>query len=259
MRKLTPEERIIKKAQKKIKDAEYYAIHRVKILANVTEYRNENSDKISEQRKFHYILNQDRLIAKSREYAELNPEKISIRKKEYRDSHKDDAKEYAKGYAIANKEKLSEYIKEYTIKNQDIIKEYHKEYRGNNLQNRNKYEKNRLSSDPLYKISKSIGTLIRQSITGHGYSKTSNTAKILGCTFEFFKSYIESKFEPWMDWSCHGRCNGELNYGFDLDHIIPTSSAITEAEVIKLNHYTNFQPLCSYTNRYIKRDRLDWV
>jgi hypothetical protein len=28
-----------------------------------------------------------------------------------------------------------------------------------------------------------------------------------------------------------------------MDHIIPISSAKTEEEIIKLNHYTNFQPL----------------
>ena len=27
-------------------------------------------------------------------------------------------------------------------------------------------------------------------------------------------------------------------------------------DIYKLNHYTNLQPLCSYTNRYIKKDRL---
>ena len=29
---------------------------------------------------------------------------------------------------------------------------------------------------------------------------------------------------------------------------------ITEADIINLNHYTNLQPLCSYTNRNLKRD-----
>lgn len=39
------------------------------------------------------------------------------------------------------------------------------------------------------------------------------------------------------------------NYGeWHLDHIIPISSAKTEEEVIKLNHYTNFQPLWAEDN-----------
>jgi hypothetical protein len=57
-----------------------------------------------------------------------------------------------------------------------------------------------------------------------------------------------------MTWENRGLYNGELNYGWDIDHIIPLSSAITEDDVYKLNHHKNLQPLCSYTNRYIKKD-----
>jgi hypothetical protein len=53
--------------------------------------------------------------------------------------------------------------------------------------------------------------------------------------------------------------NKELNYGWDIDHIIPVSSATSEEEVIKLNHYTNLQPLCSKINRNIKKDKLDFI
>lgn len=61
-----------------------------------------------------------------------------------------------------------------------------------------------------------------------------------------------------MTWENRGLYNGELDYGWDLDHITPISSAKTENEIIRLNHYTNFQPLCSYTNRYIKCNKLDY-
>jgi len=60
-------------------------------------------------------------------------------------------------------------------------------------------------------------------------------------------------------WENRGLYNGELNYGWDIDHIIPLSSALTEEKLIKLNHYTNLQPLCSYTNRYIKKDNLNYA
>ena len=57
-----------------------------------------------------------------------------------------------------------------------------------------------------------------------------------------------------MNWNNYGIYNGEFNYGWDLNHIIPISSAKSEEEIIKLNHYTNLQPLCSKTNRDIKRN-----
>ena len=87
-----------------------------------------------------------------------------------------------------------------------------------------------------------------------GFNKSRKTTEILGCSFEELKSYLESKFEPWMNWENRGLYNGELNYGWDVDHIIPLSSAKTEDDVIKLNDYTNLQPLCSKINRDIKKD-----
>jgi hypothetical protein len=55
-----------------------------------------------------------------------------------------------------------------------------------------------------------------------------------------------------MNWGNRGKYNGEFNYGWDLDHIIPICSAKNDAEVYELNHYKNFQPLCSKVNRDIK-------
>ena len=56
-------------------------------------------------------------------------------------------------------------------------------------------------------------------------------------------SISESKFESWMTWDNYGLYNGELNYGWDIDHIIPLASAKT---------------VCSKVNRYIKKDILDF-
>jgi hypothetical protein len=67
---------------------------------------------------------------------------------------------------------------------------------------------------------------------------------------------LESKFEIWMNWDNYGLYNGEFNYGWDIDHIMPLFSAKTEEDVLKLNHYTNLQPLCSKVNRHIKSSKI---
>ena len=61
-----------------------------------------------------------------------------------------------------------------------------------------------------------------------------------------------------MTWDNYGKYNGEFNCGWDIDHIIPTMVAKTEEDLIKLNHYTNMQPLCSKINRDIKKDSVTW-
>jgi hypothetical protein len=96
--------------------------------------------------------------------------------------------------------------------------------------------------------------LIWKSITRNGYSKRSKTYQILGCTFEEFKIHLEKQFEPWMNWDNYGLYNGELNYGWDIDHVIPHSFGKTEEDIAELNHHGNLQPLCSKINRDIKRN-----
>jgi 5-methylcytosine-specific restriction endonuclease McrA len=109
----------------------------------------------------------------------------------------------------------------------------------------------RWKNDTNYKLSIIIRRVIRNSIVS---KKSKKSQEILGCSFEDFKAYLESKFEFWMNWENYGLYNGEVNYGWDIDHIIPLSSAKLEEEIVKLNHYTNLQPLCSKVNRDIKKN-----
>jgi hypothetical protein len=200
-----------------------------------------------------------------KKYREDNKNILSEKRKIYVEKNKDKIKEYF----IHNKDRIDEYQKEYKSMNSDAIKKYQKEYYNSNIEEnreyrrndqrnnkveRNKREKLRRDFDDLYRLRCMVRSCLKNSIKRGGYGKNSKTIDILGCSFDELKLYIESKFEDWMNWNNHGLYNGELNYGWDIDHIIPISSAKTEEDVIKLNHYMNLQPLCGYLNRYIKRD-----
>ena len=155
-------------------------------------------------------------------------------------------KEYLKIYYQNNKEKLEKYHKQYQENNKEKLKEYRREYKKRKKQN-----------DQLFKLKLDVSKLILQTLKNNGYSKNTKTYNILGCSFEDFKLYIESQFESWMNWDNKGNPKDgiiEPNKSWDIDHIIPISTAINEEDIIKLNHYTNLRPLCSYTNRFIKRD-----
>ena len=97
----------------------------------------------------------------------------------------------------------------------------------------------------LYLISKSRNCIFG-SYKRRGFTKKSYTSKILGCTWNEFKNYLEDN--PYGF-----KINQE---GLDLDHITPISSAKSEEDIIKLNHYTNFQLLPSVYNRWIKSCKL---
>ena len=152
----------------------------------------------------------------------------------------------------------TENKKEYYIKNKEILQAKNKKYRIENKEKENKrkneYVKKRCVIDEVYRMKIRCRKIFSNAFKNIGLSKEKRTHEILGCTFDEFKLHLESKFESWMNWDNYGLYNGELNYGWDIDHIIPIASAITENDVIKLNHYTNLQPLCSKINRDVKRD-----
>lgn len=124
---------------------------------------------------------------------------------------------------------------------------------------RNRYKKKKYDNDPLFKIKENVRNLIYSSFSFKGKKKNTKTETILGCSFYDFKLYLESKFEPWMTWENKGNPKDgifEQNKTWDIDHIIPISSAETIDDVIRLNHYTNYQPLCTFKNRYVKKNNI---
>lgn len=199
--------------------------------------------------------------------------------KKYRDNNKDYMKVYRKinkdrikelfDLKICDPEKKKKYYlskKEYFLlkskenysKNRDKKLEYQIEYQKNNKEKRNIYLIERRKNDPLFKLITNIRNLINNSFLIMNYSKKSRTQEILGCSFIELKSHLESKFEYWMNWENRGLYNGELNYGWDIDHIIPLSSAKNEEDLIKLNHFNNLNPLCSKVNRDIKKNNIEY-
>ena len=150
-----------------------------------------------------------------------------------------------------NHEEELEKSKLWKKRNPEKVVEYRRGYMSG-------YEKKRMENDPLYNVRRTVRNLIKCSIYHKGYTKKSRTFEILGCSYEDFKLHIESHWEDWMNWDNYGLYNGKENCGWEYDHIIPVSSAKCEEDIYKLNHYSNIQPLCSYVNRCVKRDIIDW-
>jgi len=204
----------------------YYKENKEKIK----KYREDNKEYISETKKQYYLENKEIIRLKRKEARERKKEENKNIKEEKKKLNAEKRKEYLKNYQLTYKEK------------------------------RNKERKERRDSEPLYKLTMNIRKIVSSSLRSKGYKKESRTYEVLGCSYEELKQHLENQFinnNSWMNWENYGNPKDGLiepNKTWDIDHIIPLVSATNEEEVIKLNHYTNLQPLCSYNNRFIKKD-----
>jgi hypothetical protein len=167
-------------------------------------------------------------------------------KKEYYKKNKQIILEKNKEYSLLNKQKLIQYrIQRYNNDKERFLnytKDYYTQNRKKVINKQLEYEKKRLKNDNLYRFKCNIKSNIRSSFSrGQSkYKKETNTEKILGCKIADFQKYIASKFENGMSFDNHGK--------WHIDHIIPLATAKTIEDVIKLNHYTNLQPLWAIDN-----------
>jgi hypothetical protein len=208
-------------------------------------YRNDCKDCCREYKRIwsieNYKENKEVMREKSKIWRQNNPDKVKESNKKSRES--------------IDKEKTKITMKEYRQNNKEKLLLQRKEYLKNNPDMKDKFNKNRYRKmTDIQRLKLCTRNILNKSLKKEGFSKSSKTTEILGCGFEEFKLYLERKFEYWMNWENRGKYNGQFNYGWDIDHIIPLASAETEEDIIILNHYTNLQPLCSKVNRDIKRD-----
>jgi len=177
-------------------------------------------------------------------------------------STKEKSKKLNKIYWENNKEELSIENRARYYKNREKYllskKIYYQKNKEQLVQNVVSRNIQKIKTDPLFKFKHNVRSLLRKSIVGKGYKKNTKTELILGINLNEFLIYIERKFEPWMSWDNYGMYNGEFDYGWDLDHIIPMSSANSETEVLALSKFSNLQPLCSKVNRDIKKSLLNF-
>ncbi len=104
---------------------------------------------------------------------------------------------------------------------------------------RTQYAKNRRKIDPCFRIAQNLRVRLYRFIKSHG----SNISAIreLGCTLENLKFHLESMFQSGMTWENYGK--------WEIDHIIPLSSAKTKEDLVALCYYANLQPLWKEQNR----------
>jgi hypothetical protein len=106
--------------------------------------------------------------------------------------------------------------------------------------NKNEQNKIRRKNDPIFRITRILRS--RFSAVVNSDEKESSVLKLLGCTLEFFKKWIEFQFDETMTWNNHG----EWHY----DHVTPCSSFDMSniEEQQKCFCWKNFRPLLKSVN-----------
>ena len=164
----------------------------------------------------------------------------------------EEKKEYFKKRYLAKRKEILEKKKEYYLLNRDKILEKKKIYTANNSDKKKQYyeknkkkinewkkifDRNKYHADVSFKLKVLLRTRIRKAVMKNNKSK--KTMKLLGCTMEEFKKYLESKFTKGMTWD-----------KIHIDHIKPCIlfDLTNPEEQAKCFHYTNLQPLWAIDN-----------
>ncbi|CAB4133984.1 hypothetical protein UFOVP267_6 [uncultured Caudovirales phage] len=129
-------------------------------------------------------------------------------------------------------------------KNKDKIVAYNKMYGQKNRKELNKkaceINKIRRKNDPNFALMRRERVRVYDVLKG--IRKAAKTETLLGCSYDFFRGYIEGKFVENMGWHNMGE--------WHIDHIQPLCSFdLNDLEQQKKAfHYTNQQPLWAMDN-----------
>lgn len=104
------------------------------------------------------------------------------------------------------------------------------------------YEKKKWDTDMNFRIAGTLRRRMRNALKG--LSKSASSERLLGCSIQDFRIYLESKFEDGMTWDNYGRF-------WEIDHIMPCAIFNLEdhGHQRRCFHFSNHQPLTVTDNR----------
>jgi len=164
------------------------------------------------------------------------------------------AKDRERNKTLEFKATKKKSVQKNILKVRAYAREYNKEYIKTEKARatKRKWEINVRNISPFYRMKANICSLIRAAFRNNGYGKSTRTLNIIGCTYDELKNYLELKFMPDMTWANMGE--------WEIDHIIPVSSATSLEDMLRLNHYSNLQPMWgAYNSAKHNRLPVEWA
>lgn len=138
----------------------------------------------------------------------------------------------------------SEEKRLYYLANKERIDARNKLYNKINVKTLTAKRMKRMKNDPQFKLVCSLRIRLNKALKRN--QKAGSAITDLGCSVEFLKQYLESKFLSGMTWENHGKGLGKWN----IDHIKPLSKfdLTNPIEMCYACRYTNLQPMWSNEN-----------
>jgi hypothetical protein len=107
-----------------------------------------------------------------------------------------------------------------------------------------KYLYKRRRENIQFRIRNRLRVKLSLDINRYNGKKKESAIKLLGCTIDFLRQYLEKQFQPGMSWDNWGL------HGWHIDHIRPcVSFDLTKPAQQRICfHYSNLQPLWALDN-----------
>jgi len=218
--------------------------------------KDRNTDERKETRRKYRLENKERFSVYAKEYKAIpkNRKRFNKKRRLNRKNNLIKTREKKNIYFthkyrtdLTFKEKTKKDAHEYYLRNREKCLQYRKDYKQRTKKQRNLYEINRKKDSPNYKLLCNLRTRLSDAIQGKQKSK--KTLELLGCSVDFLKKHLESKFTEGMNWNNYGR------FGWHIDHIKPCIlfDLSKESEQQICFHYSNLQPLWWHDN--LKKNR----
>ena len=124
----------------------------------------------------------------------------------------------------------------YRKRNNEAAKKYY----------RDRY-KHKMKTDILFRLTHNLQTRTCPYVNIKTEKGEDRITKIIGCSIQELKTYLENKFTEGMSWENYG---GHSSDKWSMDHIIPIChfDLSKKENVKKCFHYTNMQPLWNNLN-----------
>lgn len=151
-----------------------------------------------------------------------------------------------KKYNTDNREAKNLRLKNWRLKNPEknkLLDKLSKQRRKEKIRAEQRiWQKRTRLLNPNFRLAQNLRTRLNMAIRYD--TKVGSAVTDLGCSIDEFKLYLETKFQPGMNWDNWSKD------GWHIDHIKPLSSFdLSDLEQFKeATHYSNMQPLWAVDN-----------